>query len=79
MDKLLAMAIFGSGTAHIFGPGMNPPPNILKKNDKEEEHIKKTSSLNGEIGIEKKQRSSHVIAFAPIFDGIYFFETMVLQ
>lgn len=80
MDKVLAMAILGFGTAHIFGPGMNPPADSFEKNEKGEEQSNKTrsSSTKGEKETEKKKQSSRV-AFAPAFDGIYCFETLVFH
>lgn len=80
MDKLLATAILCSGTAHIFGPGMNPRADFFKKNGEGDERVEKPSSSNGEKETtEKKQASKRVVAFAPVFDGIYLFETIVLH
>jgi hypothetical protein len=77
MDKLLAMALLGSGMAKTFGPAMNPADIILKKNNICEVLNVPKGSPNGETTAEMKKKSGHVV-LAPMFDGIYCFETMVL-
>lgn len=92
MYKLLAMAILGSGMAQTFGPAMNPADNIFKKNKKDEEQsvlklpsdgdkkqteMKQKSSSNAERETKIKQKG-RCVAYAPAFDGLRCFETLVL-